>query len=223
MPEPIILQNKPVVKEPLLSKNNQKIVKDGLWDNNPISYQIMGICSALAVTTAVNTSLVMSAGLVFVLGFSEAIIASIRKYIPGRIRIIVQLAVVSAFVITLDQILKAYFYDLDKQLSVFVGLIITNTLVMARLEAFSMHNPPWKSFLDGIGNALGYGLALTAVATIREILGSGTLLGFHVIPQFFYAHGYINNGLMVLSPGAFFVLGLIVWAHRSIAGYVEGR
>jgi Na+-transporting NADH:ubiquinone oxidoreductase subunit D len=216
-------QNKPVVKEALLSRGNQKIIKDGLWDNNPISYQIMGICSALAVTTAVNTAVVMSIGLVFVLGFSEAIIASIRTFIPSRIRIIVQLAVVSAFVITLDLILKAYFYSVSKQLSVFVGLIITNTLVMARLEAFSMHNPPWKSFLDGVGNAFGYGLALTVVASIREILGSGTLLGFHVVPASFYAHGYINNGLMVLSPGAFFVLGLIVWSHRSIAKYVEGK
>jgi Na+-transporting NADH:ubiquinone oxidoreductase subunit D len=210
-------------REALFSRVNRKIVKDGLWDNNPISYQVMGICSALAVTTAVNTAVVMSLGLVFVLGLSEAIIASIRKYIPPRIRIIVQLAVVSAFVITLDLVLKAYFYSVSKQLSVFVGLIITNTLVMARLEAFAMHNPPWKSFLDGIGNAFGYGLALTVVASIREILGSGTLLGFHVIPQAFYTHGYINNGLMVLSPGAFFVLGLIIWTHRSLAKYVEGK
>jgi Na+-transporting NADH:ubiquinone oxidoreductase subunit D len=216
-------QNQVVVKEALLSKGNQKIFKDGLWDNNPISYQVMGICSALAVTTAVSTGLVMSIGLVFVLGCSEAIISSIRRYIPARIRIIVQIAVVSAFVIALDLVLKAYFYAVSKQLSVFVGLIITNTLVMARLEGFSMHNPPWKSFLDGVGNALGYGLALTAVASIRELFGAGTLLGFHVIPQAAYESGYINNGLMVLSPGAFFVLGLIIWGHRSIAKFVEGK
>lgn len=214
-------QPTPQHKEALFGRVNQKILKDGLWDNNPISYQVMGICSALAVTTAVNTAVVMSLGLIFVMGLSEAIIGSIRKFIPPRIRIIVQLAVVSAFVITLDLVLKAYFYSVSKQLSVFVGLIITNTLVMARLEAFSMHNPPWKSFLDGIGNGAGYGLALTAVAVIREVLGSGTLLGFHVIPQAWYDHGFVNNGLMVLSPGAFFVLGLIVWAHRSIARYVE--
>lgn len=213
----------PEAKEALLSKKNQKIVTDGLWDNNPISYQVMGICSALAATTAVNTALVMGIGLVFVLGLSEAIIAAIRNLIPSRIRIIVQLSVVSAFVITLDQILKAYFYDLDKQLSVFVGLIITNTLVMARLEAYSMHNPPWKAFLDGVGNALGYTGALLLVSSIREILGSGKLFGFPIIPQTFYDHGYLNNGMMVLSPGAFFVLGLIVWTHRSIAKYVEGR
>ncbi len=214
-------QHPPAAKEPLFSRVNQKILKDGLWDNNPISYQVMGICSALAVTTAVNTAVVMSLGLVFVLGLSEAIIASIRQFIPSRIRIIVQLAVVSAFVITLDLVLKACFYSVSKQLSVFVGLIITNTLVMARLEAFSMHHPPWKAFLDGIGNAFGYGLALTVVAVIREILGSGTLMGVHVIAQYWYDHGYVNNGLMVLSPGAFFVLGMIVWAHRSMARYVE--
>ncbi len=216
-------QKTPAVKEVLFGRANQKIFKDGLWDNNPITYQVMGICSALAVTTSVKTALVMSLGLIFVQGFSEAIIAALRNHIPARIRIIVMMSVVSAFVITLDLVLKAYFYSIWKQLTVFIGLIITNTLVVARLEGFAMHNPPWKSFLDGIGNAMGYGLALTAVSSLREVLGSGTLLGFHVLPRYFYDHGYSNNGLMLLSPGAFFVLGLLIWGHRTIAKYVEGK
>ncbi|MBF0387396.1 MAG: NADH:ubiquinone reductase (Na(+)-transporting) subunit D [Candidatus Omnitrophica bacterium] len=216
-------QNTPVIKEILFGRANQKIFRDGLWDNNPITYQVMGICSALAVTTNVSTALVMSLGLIFVQGFSEAIISALRNHIPPRIRIIVQMAVVSTFVITLDLVLKAYFYPIWKQLTVFIGLIITNTLVVARLEGFAMHNPPWKSFLDGTGNAMGYGLALIVVSSLREILGSGTLLGFHVIPGSFYEQGYSNNGLMLLSPGAFFVLGLLIWGHRTIAKYVEGK
>jgi Na+-transporting NADH:ubiquinone oxidoreductase subunit D len=209
--------------EALLSKKNQKIIKDGVWDSNPITLQILGICSALAVTTQLKTALIMSLGLTVVTAMSNVVISLIRNYIPNSIRIIVQLTVVSALVITVDQLLKAYMYDVSKQLSVFVGLIITNCIVMGRLEAFAMSNPPWKSFLDGLGNGLGYSAALIIIGIIREIFGSGTLLGFHVIPQSFYASGYANNGMMVLAPGAFFLLGVIVWIQRSISGYSESN
>lgn len=209
------------MSEALLSKKNKKIVKDGLWDANPITFQVLGICSALAVTTQLKAALFMSFGLTFVTAMSNVAISLIRNYIPSKIRIIVQLTVVSALVISIDQILKAYFYDVSKQLSVFVGLIITNCIVMGRLEAFAMGNPPWKSFLDGMGNGLGYSAVLVMIAVIREIFGSGTLLGFHVMPQSFYANGYINNGMMMLAPGAFFLLGIVVWIQRSISGYAE--
>ncbi len=209
------------MSEALLSKKNKKIIKDGLWDSNPITFQILGICSALAVTTQLKAALFMAFGLTIVTAMSNVVISLMRNYIPSKIRIIVQLTVVSALVISIDQILKAYFFDISKQLSVFVGLIITNCIVMGRLEAFAMSNPPWKSFLDGLGNGLGYSAALILIGTIREIFGSGTLLGFHVIPQSFYAAGYVNNGMMVLAPGAFFLLGVIVWIQRSISGYAE--
>ena len=209
--------------EALLSKKNKKIIRDGLWDTNPISYQILGICSALAVTTQLKTALIMSIGLTFVTAMSNVVISLIRNYIPSQIRIIVQLTVVSALVITMDQILRAYMFDMSKQLSVFVGLIITNCIVMGRLEAFAMSNPPWKSFLDGLANGLGYSAILNIIGIIREILGSGMLLGYHVIPQALYAHGYMNNGMMVLAPGAFFLLGIIVWIQRAISGYHESN
>lgn len=209
--------------EALLSKKNKKIVKDGLWDTNPITYQILGICSALAVTTQLKTALIMSLGLTFVTAFSNVVISMIRNYIPSQIRIIVQLTVVSALVISIDQFLRAYMFDASKQLSVFVGLIITNCIVMGRLEAFAMGNPPWKSFLDGLGNGLGYSVILILIGVIREIFGSGTILGYHVIPQAFYAGGYANNGMMVLAPGAFFLLGIIVWIQRSISKYSESN
>lgn len=207
--------------EALLSKKNKKLIKDGLWDENPITFQILGICSALAVTTQLKAAIFMSLGLTIVTALSNVMISLIRNFIPGKIRIIVQLTVVSAVVIAIDQILRAYFYDVSKQLSVFVGLIITNCIVMGRLEAFAMSNPPWKSFLDGLGNGLGYSVILILIGTIREIFGSGTLLGYHVLPQALYAHGYVNNGMMVLAPGAFFLLGCIVWLQRSISGYSE--
>src|SRR3989338_6710649 len=207
--------------EALLSKKNRKIVKDGIWDTNPITFQILGICSALAVTTQLKAAIVMSIGLTAVMTFSNVVISMIRNFIPSNIRIIVQLTVVSAFVIAIDQILKAYMFDISKQLSVFVGLIITNCIVMGRLEAFAMGNPPWKSFLDGLGNGLGYSAILILIGLIREIFGSGSLLGFHVVPVFFYAHGYVNNGMMVLAPGAFFLFGIIVWLQRSVSGYKE--
>jgi len=209
------------MSETLLSKKNRKIIKDGLWDANPITFQVLGICSSLAVTTQLKTSIVMALGLTFVTAMSNVVISLMRNFIPSKIRIIVQLTVVSALVISIDQILKAYVYDVSKQLSVFVGLIITNCIVMGRLEAFAMSNPPWKSFLDGLGNGLGYSCVLIILGIIREILGSGTLLGYHVIPQTWYAAGYVNNGMMVLAPGAFFLLGCIIWIQRSISGYSE--
>jgi len=207
--------------ETLLSKKNRKIVRDGLWESNPITLQVLGICSALAVTTQLKTSLVMALGLIFVTTTANVVISLIRNYIPSKIRIIVQLTVVSVLVITIDQILKAYMYDASKQLSVFVGLIITNCIVMGRLEAFAMNNPPWKSFLDGLGNGLGYSAVLIILGIFREILGSGTLLGYHVIPHSFYEAGYVNNGMLVLAPGAFFLLGCIIWIQRAISRYVE--
>lgn len=211
------------MSEALLSKKNKKIVKDGMWDANPITFQILGICSSLAVTTQLKAALFMAFGLTFVTAMSNVVISLMRNYIPSKIRIIVQLTVVSALVISIDQILKAYFFDISKQLSVFVGLIITNCIVMGRLEAFAMGNPPWKSFLDGLGNGLGYSAVLIIIGIIREIFGSGTLLGYHVIPQSFYDAGYVNNGMMVLAPGAFFLLGIIVWIQRSISGYAENN
>ncbi len=209
--------------EALLSQKNKKIIKDGLWDANPVTFQILGICSSLAVTTQLKTAMIMAFGLTFVTAMSNVVISCIRNFIPPQIRIIVQLTVVSALVITIDQILKSYMYDVSKQLSVFVGLIITNCIVMGRLEAFAMGNPPWKSFLDGLGNGLGYSSVLIILGTIREIFGSGTLLGFSVVPKAFYAAGYVNNGMLVLAPGAFFLLGCIIWIQRSLSRYVEGQ
>ena len=205
----------------LLSKANQKIVKDGLWDNNPITFQILGICSALAVTVQLKTALVMCAALTFVLAMSNVIISLLRNMIPSKIRIIVQLSIISTLVILADQFLKAYMYDVSKQLSVFVGLIITNCIVMGRAEAYAMANPPGKSFLDGLGNGLGYSGVLILVAIGTGILGSGTLLGFAVIPQSFYDMGYVNCGVMVLAPGAVFLLGIIIWIQRAVSGYTE--
>jgi len=205
----------------LFAAEDLKAIKDPLWDNNPIALQVLGICSALAVTTKLETSLVMSAGVVLVCALANVIISTIRNLIPNKIRIIVQLVVVSGVVIVFDQVLKAYMYEVSKQLSVFVGLIITNCIIMGRLEAYAMSNPPWRSLLDGIGNGLGYAWILCAVGAVREIFGSGKLLGMSVIPQAVYDAGYVNNGLMVLAPGAFLLLGIIVWVQRAISGYVE--
>jgi Na+-transporting NADH:ubiquinone oxidoreductase subunit D len=211
----------PPQKRSLFGPDERKVVKDPLWDNNPIALQILGICSALAVTTRLDKALIMGLGVTFVTALANVIISTIRTLIPNKIRIIVQLVVVSGVVIVFDQFLQAYMYDLSKQLSVFVGLIITNCIVMGRLEAYAMGNPPWRSFLDGIGNGLGYAWILAVVGAIREIFGSGKLLGMQVIPQGLYDAGYVNNGLMVLAPGAFLLLGIIVWIQRSISGYSE--
>ncbi len=205
----------------LISKQDKKIVKDAIWDNNPITFQVLGICSALAVTVQLEPTLVMCAALTTVVAMSNTIISLLRNLIPSKIRIIVQLSIISTLVILADQFLKAYMYDVSKQLSIFVGLIITNCIVMGRAEAYAMANPPWKSFLDGLGNGLGYSAILILIAIGRESLGSGTLLGYPVVPQFLYDLGYVNCGLMVLAPGAFFLLGIIIWVQRAISGYAE--
>jgi Na+-transporting NADH:ubiquinone oxidoreductase subunit D len=204
----------------LLSKSSKAAVSDPLMSNNPISLQVLGICSALAVTTKLDIAFVMTLAVIAVLCISNTVISLLRKMIPSKVRIIVQLSVIASMVILTDLILQAYMYDISKQLTVFVSLIITNCIIMGRAEAFAMQNGPWKSFLDGLGNGLGYGIILIVVAFFRELLGSGTVYGYKVVPEALYAAGYENMGLTVLSPGAFIILGLIVWAQR-ILGNVE--
>ncbi len=205
----------------VLSPKNKRALYDPLIENNPINKQVLGICSSLAVTVQIKTAIVMALAVTFVLGFSNLVISMLRNYIPSKIRIIVELTIIATLVILVDQILKAFLFDISKQLSVFVGLIITNCIVMGRAEAYALQNKPFPSFLDGIGNGLGYGFILLVVSTGRELLGSGSLLGFKVIPQSFYDAGYQNMGLMVLAPGAFILLGLFIWIQRSIIKYVE--
>ena len=205
----------------ILSKKSKIVLTDPLMNNNPVTLQVLGICSALAVTVKVDTAIVMTVAVVFVLSMSNTIISLLRNLIPARVRIIVMLTIIASLVILTDQVLRAYMYDMSKQLSVFVGLIITNCIVMGRAEAFAMQNKPGKSFLDGLGNGLGYGIILIVVSIFREILGSGSLYGFQIIPSAFYEAGYVNNGLMVLSPGAFIILGLIIWAQRTITNVEE--
>ena len=205
----------------VLDKKSKEALTDPLMKNNPISLQVLGICSALAVTVQLNTAVVMTLAVVSVLSISNTVISILRTMIPSKVRIIVQLSVIASLVILTDQILQAYMYDISKQLSVFVALIITNCIVMGRAEAFAMQNTPGKSFLDGLGNGLGYGGILISVAFFRELLGSGTIYGISVIPDSFYAAGYQNMGLMVLSPGAFIILGLIVWGQRLVSGIEE--
>lgn len=183
---------------------------------NPVTVLVLGICSALAVTAQIKPALIMGLSVMIVTAFSNLIISSIRNTIPNRIRIIVQLVVVAVLVIIVEQLLKAYVYDMWKQLSVFIGLIITNCILMGRLEAFALSNKPVDSFIDGLGNGAGYALILLIIATIRELLGSGSLLGFHLIPTSFYDAGYVNNGLMILPPMALIVVGSIIWFQRSI-------
>lgn len=202
-------------REPLFSKKNLKLITTPFNLNNPISVQVLGICSALAVTVQLKPALVMALSVTIVTAFSNLIISMLRNTIPQRIRIIVQLVVIAALVIIVDQMLKAYVYDVSKKLSVFVGLIITNCILMGRLEAYAMANKPWQSFLDGIGNGIGYGLILVIVAFIRELLGSGSLFGFQLIPQSFYDFGYMDNGLMILPPMALITIGVIIWIQRS--------
>tara|TARA_X000000368_G_C22960858_1_gene680924 strand:+ start:496 stop:1176 length:681 start_codon:yes stop_codon:yes gene_type:complete len=201
--------------EPLFSKKNRALLSDPLDDNNPITVQVLGICSALAITVQLKPALVMTLSVVFVMGASNVIISILRNLIPNRIRIIVQLVVIASLVALVEQVLKAYSYDVYKELSIFIGLIITNCIVMGRLEAFALGNGVWKSFLDGIGNAAGYGIILIIVAFFRELLGSGKLLGLQVIPDFIYAMGYENNGLMLLSPMALITVGVMIWIQRS--------
>jgi len=206
---------------PAMSEEKERyidIITRGIWKENPVAYQILGICSALAVTVKMSTALVMGIALTVVTAFSSLLISSMRKMIPSNIRIIAELAIIASLVIVTDQVLKAFFYDISKQLSIFVGLIITNCIVMGRAEAFALANKPLDSFFDGIGNGLGYSLVLIIVAFFRELLGSGKFLGFTVIPQFVFDAGYQNMGLMVLAPGAFFIIGLLVWLKNSLPG-----
>ena len=204
--------------------NDKGVFRDPLMDNNPITTQVLGICSALAVTVMVKQAIVMSLAVVFVLCMSNVVISLLRHYIPSSIRIIVQLTVISSLVTLIDQLLKAYMYDMSKELSVFIGLIITNCIVMGRADAFAMQNNVKDSFLDGLGNAFGYATILIVVSIFRELLGFGKLLGYQIIPESMYAVNggfYENNGIMILAPGAFIILGLIIWAQRSYTKYVE--
>jgi Na+-transporting NADH:ubiquinone oxidoreductase subunit D len=199
----------------LLSEKNKEILLGPIGKNNPVVVQMLGICSALAVTARLEPAIVMTLSVTVVVAFANVIISLLRNTIPNRIRIVVQLVVVAALVSVVNELLRAYAYDVSKQLSVFIGLIITNCILMGRLEAFALGNRPWESFLDGVGNGLGYGMILIIVAFFRELLGSGTLLGFHVIPQIAYDWGYVNNGLMIMPPMALITCAVIIWVHRS--------
>ena len=203
-------------KESLFSAKYRRLITDAIGKNNPITVQVLGICSALAVTAKLEPAIVMSISVLFVLAAGNVIISLLRNTIPQRIRIIVQLVIIAALVILVDQVLKAYAYDVSKQLSVFVGLIITNCIIMGRFEAFAMANKPWPAFLDGVGNSIGYGLILIIVAFFRELLGSGTIFGWNVFEAIgLYDLGYVNNGLMILPPMALITVGVIIWVQRS--------
>lgn len=199
----------------ILSPKNIKLLSNPLNLQNPVTVQILGICSALAVTVKLKPSIVMGISVIVVTAFSNLAISFLRNYIPPRIRIIVQLVVVATMVILVDQLLRAYVYDVSKQLSVYVGLIITNCIIMGRLEAFAMSNKPWPSFLDGIGNGVGYAMILIVVGFMRELFGSGTILGYQIVPQSFYDAGYVNNGMMIMPTMALVLVGVIIWIQRS--------
>ena len=207
-------------KEPLFSKKNKKLITDPLNDTNPVTIQVLGICSALAVTVKMDAALVMSMAVLAVLIIGNVIVSLMRNMIPGKIRIIVQLVVVAALVIIVDQVLKAFVYDVSKQLSVFVGLIITNCIIMGRLEAFALANKPWASALDGLGNGIGYGVILVVVAFFKELFGSGTLLGYEIFGNAthmtgLYAMGYENNGMMLLPPSSLVLVAIYIWIQKS--------
>ena len=201
--------------EPLFSKKNKALLSDPMDDNNPITVQVLGVCSALAITVQLKAAIVMTVSVIAVMAASNVIVSLLRDLIPNRIRIIVQLVVVASMVILVDQVLRAYAYDVSKELSIFIGLIITNCIVMGRLEAFALGNGVWRSFLDGVGNAAAYGFILILVAFVRELFGSGNLLGYQIIPDSFYEMGYENNGFMLLSPMALIIVGVIIWIQRS--------
>lgn len=200
-----------MIQSPTFKAFSEPVVK-----NNPVFIQSLGICSALAVTVQLNTAVVMALAMTFVTAFSSLTISAMRNVIPRNVRLIVELSVIASLVILADEVLRAFFYDISKQLSVFVGLIITNCIVMGRAETYALGNPPLQSFMDGLGNGAGYGLVLVAVAFIRELLGAGKLFGFSVVPQMFYDHGYMNMGFMQLAPAAFIIIGLLVWLQKSL-------
>ena len=199
----------------LMSKKNKSLLTDPLDDNNPVTVQVLGICSALAITVQLKPAIVMAISVLFVMSVANVVVSLLRKYIPSRIRIIVQLVVVSALVVLVDLVLKAFLPDMSEKLSVFVGLIVSNCIIMGRLEAFALGNKLWPSFLDGLGNAIGYGWILLAVAFFREFLGSGKIFGYQILGQSFFDAGYLNNNLMILPPMALIVVGLIIWVQRS--------
>ena len=213
----------------LFNAESKKIINDPINVNNPISLQVLGICSALAVTIRLDQAIIMTLAVIFVLCSSNVILSVIRKYIPARVRIVIMLSVIASLVSVVDELLKAYLYDMSKQLSVFVGLIITNCIIMGRAEAFAIKNGPSKAFLDGLGNGLGYGMIIIIVSFFRELFGAGTITlpdggaGYVLwrIPEAWYAGGYENIGLLVLSPGAFFILGLVIWGQRELFGLEE--
>ena len=207
-----------------MSTKKNSVFSDPLISNNPITRQVLGICSALAVTVKVDVAMVMALALILVLTLSNIIISTLRKKIPSTIRIIVQLMVIASLVVLADELLRAFLFDISKQLSVFVGLIITNCIVMGRAEAFAMQNPPKDSLLDGLGNGIGYGMILIIVSVIREVLGSGSIMNISIFPASMYVENggwYVNNGLMLLAPGAFIALGLLIWIQRTVTHYTE--
>lgn len=216
----------PAEKPPLFGKQEKRAVLDPLWDDNPIALQVLGICSALAVTLKLAPTLIMCVAVIFVLTASNTIISMLRNYIPSKIRIIVMLTVISSLVTLVDIFLKSFAFDLSKSLSVFIALIVTNCIVMGRAEAYAMANPPWRSFLDGLGNALGYSWILIIVAAFRELFGAGEIMGVQLIPASWYAAEggwFVDNGLMVLAPGAFIMIGLVIWVQRAISGFSESH
>ena len=207
-----------------MSTKKHSVFSDPLISNNPITRQVLGICSALAVTVKVDVAMVMALALILVLTFSNIIISTLREKIPSTIRIIIQLMVIASLVVLADELLRAFLFDISKQLSVFVGLIITNCIVMGRAEAFAMQNPPKDSLLDGLGNGIGYGMILIIVSVIREVLGSGSIMNISIFPASMYVENggwYVNNGLMLLAPGAFIALGLLIWIQRTVTHYTE--
>lgn len=198
-----------------MANKNNEVLKQPVWINNPVTVQILGICSALAVTAKLKPAIVMGLSVTIIVAMSNVIISLLRNTIPNRIRIIVQLVVVASLVTIVSEVLKAFAYDVSVQLSVYVGLIITNCILMGRLEAFAMQRKPWESLLDGIGNGLGYAAILVIVAFVRELLGNGTVFGLNIIPQWCYDHGYMNNGLMLMPPMALILVGCIIWVQRA--------
>jgi Na+-transporting NADH:ubiquinone oxidoreductase subunit D len=215
----------------IFNSESKKIISDPLSINNPISLQVLGICSALAVTIRLDQAIIMTIAVIFVLCSSNVILSALRNFIPNRVRIVVMLSIIASLVTVVDQVLQAYLYDMSKQLSVFVGLIITNCIIMGRAEAFALKHGPSKAFLDGLGNGLGYGMIIIIVSLFRELFGAGTItlpdggVGYVLfsIPEAWYAAGYENIGLLVLSPGAFFILGLVIWTQRELFGIEEGE